>query len=283
MKLSANIMRLHDIFGIKGTIDIFSDAGFEGMDFNNDILEYSGDLYDKNFYTDIKKYANDKNVEICQAHAPFASSFLEDNKTKERFLDITKSMRNASYLGAKMIVVHSCVHKPYKGNEEELFEYNLKFFKSLIPYAEEFDIKVAIENVCTQARDSITSTADRLITLLDALNNDAFTICFDVGHTFLCGLDIGEEIEKLGNRIGCTHIHDNNGVADLHTLPFYGQIEWESVMKAFAKSGYTGNLSFEAARFMKEVPTALRLDAMKYKSKVGHYLIDRFNFYKNEK
>ena len=56
MKLSANMMRLHDVFGIKGTIDILSQAGFDGMDFNNDVPEYSADAHDKQFYLDIKNY-----------------------------------------------------------------------------------------------------------------------------------------------------------------------------------------------------------------------------------
>ena len=74
MKLSSNIIRFYRAFGIKGTIDVFAKTGVEGIDFNNDLKEFYTDEQDKNFYFDIKNYAQDKGVKICQAHAPFARS-----------------------------------------------------------------------------------------------------------------------------------------------------------------------------------------------------------------
>ena len=85
-------------------------------------------------------------------------------------------MRNASYLGVRNIIVHPCQHLVYadEGNPEKLFEYNLDFYKRLIPYAEECGIKIAIENI---GRVSITSTPERLNRLYDALDNPVFTVC----------------------------------------------------------------------------------------------------------
>ena len=80
---------------------------------------------------------------------------------------------------------------------------------------------------------------------------------------------------------GCTHVHDNFGETDSHTLPFYGKVDWESVMKALAEIGYKGDLNYEASGFIATVPTELYTDALKYMAKVGHYLIDRFEYYRN--
>ena len=44
---------------LKKTIDIFSDAGFEGIDFNADLEEYYTDVHYEAFYKNIKKYAQD--------------------------------------------------------------------------------------------------------------------------------------------------------------------------------------------------------------------------------
>ena len=280
MLLSANMIRIHDTFGIKETFDVFAKAGFEGIDFNNDVDEYSYDKHDEHFYRDLAKYAASKGIAICQAHAPFPSSYDDEEKTEKRFKEIVQSMKNAAYLGAPMIVVHPCTHLDFSidGNPELLFEYNLNFYRRLIPYAEEIGIKIAIENI---SRNSITSTPERLNRLYDTLNNPVFTICFDVGHCLFQNVDPGAAIRKIGDRLvdGCTHVHDNFGDTDAHTLPYYGKVDWEEVMKALAEIGYRGELNYEASNFIKDVPTDLYVDGLIYMAKVGHYLISRFEYY----
>ena len=81
----------------------------------------------------------------------------------------------------------------------------------------------------------------------------------------------------------CTHVHDNDGIHDSHTLPFYGTTNWESVMEALAEIGYEGNLNYESGLFVNNVPGCLREDGAKYMAKVGKYLIERFLYYKENK
>lgn len=281
MLLSANMIRIYDAFGMRETFDVFAQAGIEGIDFNNDIAEYCTREHGEEFYRELGQYAKEKGVAICQAHAPFPSSYKEEDKTAKRFEEIVQAMENASYLGAPMIVVHPCTHLDYsiEGNPEILFAYNLDFYKRLIPYARQFGIKIAIENI---GRVSVTSTPERLNRLYDALNDPVFTVCFDVGHCLLQGVDPADAIRAIGPRLvhGCTHVHDNMGDSDAHTLPYYGKVDWESVMKALADIGYQGDLNYEASGFMKNVPIELRPRALAYMADVGHYLIGRFEYYK---
>ena len=57
MRLSANMVRLYDLFGIRGTLDLFAEAGFAGMDFNNDVAEYHTDAHGEDFYRELAAYA----------------------------------------------------------------------------------------------------------------------------------------------------------------------------------------------------------------------------------
>ena len=280
MLLSSNMIRIHNTFGIRETFSVFKQCGYEAIDFNNDVSEYCSEEHGEDFYRELANHAASVGIAISQAHAPFPSSCDDEEKNAEIFKRIVTGMKNAAALGAPMIVVHPCVHLDFdvEGNPERLFEYNLNFYKSLIPYAEKFGIKIAIENIC---RDSITSTPERLNRLYDALDNPVFTICFDVGHARISGLDPADAIRRVGKRLigGCTHFHDNNGEGDGHTLPFYGAINWEEVMKALAEIGYDGNLNYEASNFIKDIPTELYIDGFTYMAKVGHYLISRFEYY----
>lgn len=277
MKLSSNIIKFHDELGIKRTIDVFAEAGFDGIDFNADLAEYYDDTHNEEFYKNIKAYANGKGMVFFQAHAPISSYFVDEEKSKQRKVDIIKSMQHSAWLGAEMIVIHPCKHIDYRDNKYDfMMEFNYNFYKSFVPYAEEFGIKIAIENI-----ESVTQTPEGLLELLGALDNDVFTICYDVGHANIQGQDPVEMLRKLGNRIGCTHIHDNNGVSDSHTLPYYGNIDWEGIMKAFAEVGYTGNLNYEAGLFVRRAPVILREESAKYMVSIGRQLIDRYWYYKN--
>jgi len=279
MKPSSNLHRFHQILGLKKTIDVFSDAGFAGIDFNTDIEEYYTDAHNAEFYKEIRAYAADRGIGFYQAHAPYRSNFSEAEKTEKRFWEIVKGMEHSALLGAQMIVVH-----PYKHfadmeemTREQFLERNYAFYKRLLPYAENSGVKIAIENI----HGYITAAAQELNELVDSLNNELITVCFDVGHAALAGQDPGEMIRQLGHRIGCTHIHDNDGVNDLHTLPFYYKtIDWEAVMKALAQVGYTGNLNYEASQIVSNLPAELLPDGAKYMAQVSRYLISRFEHYK---
>lgn len=278
MKLATNVIRFYHTFGIEKTIDIFAEAGFDGIDFNSDLQEYYDDTHDKEFYKNLRKYAEDKGICFSQAHAPFASVFEDKEQTQKRFFEIVKGMEHSAILGAEMIVVHASNHLDVSNveNYEALFESDMNLYTKLIPYAEEFGIKIAIENI----NGAITRTPEWLIKLYDELNNDVFCVCFDVGHGNVTGVDPAEAIRKIGSRIKCTHIHDNDGLGDQHTLPFSGTIDWDSVMKAFADISYNGDLSYEAGLFVRNNPKELMVESAKYMAKVGKFLIGKCNEYK---
>lgn len=281
MKLSTNIMCFQQVLGLEKTLEIFAEAGFEAIEFNCDIEEYYTDAHDKTYYQNIKKLCDNLGIEIAQAHAPFrfGGDMADAAKAKKHFEEIIKAIEHSSYLGAKRIVIHPLTHHNLNiaENKEELFEHNIKYYRSLIPYAEGYNVKIATENIS----DGITRTAKGLSKLLNALNNEIFTVCYDVGHANICGQNPADMIREIGKHIEGTHIHDNDGVSDCHTLPFYGNIDWEDVMKAFADISYEGNLNYEAGLFVHNTPVNLRNEGAKYMAKVGKYLIERYCSYKN--
>ena len=53
MKISSNFIMFHNELGLKKTIDIFSEVGFEGIDFTADSEEYYTDVHSEEFYKNI--------------------------------------------------------------------------------------------------------------------------------------------------------------------------------------------------------------------------------------
>ena len=286
MKLITTTGRLESKFDLKKAIDILATAGYDALDLSmfSEERHYNG-VYDKDFYLDIKNYAESKGICFKQAHAPFGSSFRDDEaKTKQRFDEIVTAMKNASYLGVEIIVVHPCQHMDFHvpGNPEILFEYNMDFYRKLIPYCEEFGIKVAVENMWQvphhpQIGHSTCSRPEEFIRYMDTLNNDSIVGCLDIGHTMLVSEEPDAFIRALGNkRLHCVHTHDVNVNHDSHTLPFFGIIDWEAVMKALADIDYKGELTYEADSFFNNEPLELHQDAAIFMERTGRYLISRF-------
>lgn len=280
MKLSTNQLFFEEEFGLKKTMELFASVGYEALDFNADFEEYHTDAHDRAFYEELRSYADFCGIEPAQSHAPYGSSFKDEEKTKKRFSEIVKAMEHMSWMKIPMIVVHPYKHLNYKegSNREILMEQNLAFFRRLIPYGEAYGIKIAIENI----DKSITETAEGMLELYHALNSPVITLCYDVGHSIISGQDTVAMLTALAPYIGCTHFHDSDGVTTSHTLPFYGEIDWESVMRGFAQVGYRGNLSFEAGKFLRRVPPSLRAQGASYMASVGKYLVSRFEHYKKE-
>ena len=277
-------------FSCEETIELLSSAGFDAIDFSFFCSEqFYGSETDgsafKEYFLRLKDLAEEKGICFCQAHAPFHSSFTDAKKTEERFEDIVRSMRNASYLGIPVIVVHPVQHLPYceDGVPEQLFEMNMEFYNRLKPYCEEYNIKVAVENmwqmpVGLKIDHSTCSRPEEFIRYVDALDERWFVACLDIGHTALVSEDAAGFIRKLGGkRLKALHVHDVDGIYDLHTLPYLGIIHWDKVTAALKEIGYEGDFTFEINSFMNRFPKELLLSASRLAADTGRHLIQKIS------
>ncbi len=290
MLLSTPIENIPRTFGLEKTVDMLCDAGFDAIDFTAcNAKEWYDDTHDKDFYINIRKRAEDRGVIFNQAHAPFPSSVSSEEETEVKFNEIVTSMKNSSYLGIKNVIVHPCQHLTYveDDNAERLFEYNMKFYRRLIPYCEEYGVKVALENMWQfmgGSKKIVHSTCAKpaeFVRYLDELDNDCFTACLDVGHAMLVCEDVPEFIHTLGDRLGALHVHDVDGVTDTHVLPFFGVGEWDRITKALAEVAYKGDFTYEADRFLFDKPVELWGDYLRLMERTGRYLIGKIEEYKN--
>ena len=196
MKISTDINCFYKVYSEKETVKILADAGFDAIDytFMNEKY-YGGEISDsecKEYYFDLKKYAEDKGVYFNQSHAPCPSGSTDIAENDRLFNNIVRSMRNASYLGIKTIVVHGMDHLNHNvdGVAQRLFELNMDFYTRLKPYCEEYGIRVALENLPRMKTfpfgekvvDSVCASPEEFIRYLDTLDSEWFTACLDIGR-----------------------------------------------------------------------------------------------------
>ena len=299
MKLVTTTHYLSGKFGIEKAVDILAASGFDGIDFSSfSSEEFYTDVHSASYYTELRARAEGLGLAFLQAHAPFNSSRADDDGWNEkRFREIVCSMKNAALLGVRNIVVHPCQHLVFweEGNPERLFEMNMAFYRRLLPYAEEYGIRVCTENMYQQegviVQHSTCSKPEEMIRYFDEIAHPLFGCCLDVGHNVLVREDPACFARSLGaRRLTCMHVHDVDGMHDNHTLPYFGAVyewdshmggyaggvNWERFMRELSGIGYEGNLTFEADQFFAPLPEENAFDASRLMAAVGRYLIGVF-------
>ena len=98
-----------------------------------------------------------------------------------------------------------------------------------------YEIKVAFENI---------NSPEYLYGTLQHFDDPYVGFCYDSGHE-ACHTPGERFLPKIGNRLFCTHLHDNDGKGDRHWLPFDGSIDFERISYDLKNSGYRGNLTME--------------------------------------
>jgi len=278
--------------GEEEAIRLIAEAGFDGFDFSldreTDMTVFPnvmiGDRPDYEVWTEhLRKVAGDAGISCCVAHAADCTGSPDKEENEIIFKQIVRGMEIAGMMGAKAIVVHAYGEVGDFANHKEAYlSRNLEFFKRLLPYAKEYNIKIALENsadkICTSPQEPFVpgfgTTPEMFCEMIDRLDSEWFTACVDVGHLAMCGVDPASLIRGLGKeRLFMLHVHDNDCKADQHLLPYAGRIKFKEITKALHDIRYDGVIDIEVFNFFYTVPSALLASQAKYVCEIGRYLL----------
>lgn len=280
-------------FGDDQAIKLIANAGFDAVDFDMSALKNDDSiLLQDNFKSYIEMLldtAKKHNVFFNQGHA--VGSIQHMDKTESIKILVERNVRAleiAGLIGIKTLVIHPVQSGDYIGNEQYVFEENLKYFNALLPYAHEYGVKLACENMwCGNKKKgirtgSVCSNPYEHAYYVDAVADDMFVACLDLGHSSIAGREAQDCIKVLGKRLGALHVHDNDYLDDMHTLPGLSEMNWEEITKALADVDYEGDFTLETDHFfdslftMEETKCGLRLAAL-----IGRKMINKIEGYKD--
>lgn len=274
----------HARMGDEKAIELLANAGFDALDYSAFFMNspLCGDNY-REYALHLKKFATSKGIRFIQAHAPMITSGDEEHLADAN-LRTVRAIEASSLMGAEVIVVHPLHYLEYGDNASRLYELNMEFFGNLIPYAEKHGIKIACENLFQvnkkgQVVDSVCSSPEEFNRYIDNIGSPHFTACLDLGHCNVCGRDATDVIHIMSNRIGALHIHDNDGIADLHKLPGTVSMDWNGICKALADTGYEGNFTFEVNGYLDGYSDDFVPTALKFLNDTGRHFISKIKSY----
>lgn len=284
MKICTSTTAWTHFFSMEETLQKLAEAGFDAIDLSLYDLEKTTILDQPDYLekaAEIRKMAAANGLEILQAHAPFGHHWEDEDGTAR----VIRAIEVCGVANIPNIVVHPCFlsDRRYDEKQQEYFDINVNYYNRLRPYAEKAGVKIAIENMFVwdgqrnQIAPSIFSTAEEMLDMLRVLDGP-FTVCLDLGHANLNGTQTAAEmIRKLGGEhLGCLHIHDNDGVSDLHTLPLMQKIDFEPIFQSLHDIHYGGYFTYEAYNFFRRLPAscypaAAQLMVVLAKDFIDHY------------
>ena len=272
MKLSIETYVLHKRYGDKKAIQMLKKAGFDSIDYSfywlekSDENEVLGDKY--------REYAQ-RDMTCNQAHAPFALKYgCKFDDSDQEYVKLVRSIESAAVLGAESIVVHAIKTPP----DVDSLAYNFEFYKSLEPYCERFGICVAIENLFWYDAKSKCNrglpTPESLNRMVTMLQSPYFVVCIDVGHAAITGYEPQDLIRRFDNKVlKALHIHDNDYIDDMHTLPYAGRLDWKNIMCALKDIDYKGDFTFEIFAYLGRIDDELMDAALAFSAETGRHLM----------
>ena len=107
---------------------------------------------------------------------------------------------------------------------------------------------------------------------------------------WLFSVDFENFITMLGSRLKVLHIHDNDGIADLHQIPFTftrtrenkSSTDWEGFIRGLRTIHFDNVLSFETAPVLSAFPKEMRQDVLRFISRTGRYFGERIEGESND-
>jgi len=192
-------------------------------------------------------------------HAPFAdiniaspSSQMLDAMLKR----LEESMMNAQTLDAYMWIFHpgirSGISSFYPGMD---WLQNQKTVKTLLRLAENYGLKIAIENV-PEPYPFLMKSVDDFSKFFNEIGED-IGIVLDVGHSNING-QTELFLETFTDKIVHMHLSDNNGEADQHLGIGYGAVNWKRITDMIKETSYKGVAVIEAIEHVKESAQRLK-------------------------
>lgn len=199
---------------------------------------------------EIEKLLKENSLECIQTHLPthnlLSSAEIEDKDTDKAIL---RCLEAGVKLGSEWNVYHarSAINDNY--STKKSMEYAKIAVAEFAEKANACKSGFAIENLAVfpdvPKWRFFTADYEDLCELHDYFKSEYVSVCWDFGHANLMGNNDEKVLEYVGDRIKCTHFHNNDRNFDQHYLPSQGKIEWEKLMPALKKTGYNGALTLE--------------------------------------
>lgn len=192
----------------------------------------------------ILQLADKAGLLIESIHAPWKTELgvLDERWRKHEINSNIVAITAAGDMGIEFVIIHAGWGDADEHIKQARTDATLKSMNQLSECAVENNVKLAVENLQGKTSRELSER------ILQEFPEEHIGFCHDTGHEH-CSLDCFKALESMGNRLFCTHVHDDTGHSkDEHILPYEGTIDWDLYVSIMNKLDYSGSLLIEAVR-----------------------------------
>lgn len=200
-----------------------------------------------NFHLRIDSYASilkKKNVGYS-VHVPVWDANLTSENAQLRNA-VLESYKAAIILAAKIKAHHVVLHTGWCSDphfSKEMGRNRAKnSIENLVDFNKSYGQLLLVENIGSNATSLFTEK--QFIDFLDTLPAEVGYVA-DIGHAHINGWNIKSLIHDLRERLYALHLHDNDGLKDIHAPIGAGNIDWEMVVQSTINSNRELSLILE--------------------------------------
>ncbi len=163
-------------------------------------------------------------------------SSLIEHEREETILSCQKALDAALLMGANLITFHPTTIESELEQGKDRWITLSETLRDLSGYAEDRDIRIAIENFPSTYFGGNSRDLYHTIAKLDLPN---IGMCLDIGRAYAAG-DLPEALSEFGEKIFSVHASDNRGHPDDHMIPGEGHVPWDDILMGLRKLDFRG-------------------------------------------
>ena len=302
MKIAATIGYMYPFVSTPAeAVKAHVNTGFRYLDYNfytahirekSPYLEES-DRFWKEEVENAARAAEEGGFTFVQAHTPGYNPLGPGDHALSMKV-VHRTIEACGMLKIPYAVIHTgfSLEYRYPGDKEGYFERNRQFLAPLLETAEKNNVTLCFENSTSGNMGDryFFRTPEEMNEFAAFMGNHPhLKCCWDVGHALMEGhRDQYDDLMKLKENLRTVHIHDNDGVSDLHLAPYCGKLLLDSVVRALKDMHFSGYFTFETDSFMnhtngngplRKMPMELYQETLRLLYKIGRYALETYGIF----
>ena len=234
------ICRESGFAGIEGSVPLFANQS-EGK------LQKIGKLF------------QDAGLQIETFHLPHVDPVKDDIATlyevdREKVeSNMKRIIDQAVILGSSIGILHPTTRKDHNTNVEgidRLLGQAGKTLDALLRHGEQYNFKIAIENMLPYTGERLGCKVEHLEKILSRYDHPNLGFCFDTGHALVSAGEKAMELFRfMKDRVIAFHLDDNAGDRDSHLAPGHGRFFWKEFFAELREMNFQNTICVEAPPF----------------------------------
>lgn len=237
-------------------IDICKYSGFYGLEGDDEGI-FAGKSLEE--LAKMGEKFRSAGLSIDTFHLPYKDPVMDDIATlyevdRAKMVDKMKLwIDRAAAVGSTIGILHPTTRKGYNVDIEGLDRICAqagKTLKTLLKYGEQYNFKIALENMLPYSGGRLGCKNEHMIKLYQENKHPNLGFCLDTGHSLVAhGENAMSCYETMKDHLIAFHMQDNGGDKDSHLQPGKGNYFWNKLFPQLNKTGFAGNVCVEAPPF----------------------------------